>query len=37
MYGISRSGGIGRRAGLKIQFGSNRVGVRVPPSALSSL
>ena len=28
-----RSGGIGKRAGLKIQFDSNRVGVRVPPSA----
>ena len=30
---LCRSGGTGRRAGLKIQFDSNRVGVRVPPSA----
>ena len=30
---LCRSGGIGRRAGLKIPFDSNRVGVQVPPPA----
>ena len=30
-----QSGGIGRRAGLKIQSGSHRVRVRVPPLVLS--
>ena len=29
-----RSGEIGRRAGLKIQFSSRRVWVRLPPPAL---
>ena len=33
-YGICRSGGIGRRAGLKIQYGSPHVPVRVRPSVL---
>ena len=35
LSGISRSGGIGRRAGLKIQSGLHQVPVRVRPSVLN--